>query len=99
MSELSREQVADVVSRVIEEVGQEVKAQERAFGVSDLQAQVAKFAKAGGESLWTISYSTSLASVERLRGTAIPGGENLWTISYSTSAASVEKAPEVTKER
>jgi hypothetical protein len=92
MADISREQLTEVVTRVMGDVINEVERSERAFGVAELRTSVADLAKAGGEGAWTISYSTSSTSIEQLRGTAQIGGESAWTISYSTSSGLAEEA-------
>ena len=81
------------------DVVQEVKGQERAFGVLDLRAQVTELGKVGGEAAWTISYSTSRTSIEKLSAAARIGGESAWTISYSTALTGVEKGSEKSQAR
>lgn len=99
MADVSREQLTEVVARVMRDVTSEVEQRERAFGVAELQTSLADLAKVGGESAWTISYSTSSASLEQLRGVAGLGGESAWTISYSTSSAPIEEAISKAKAR
>jgi hypothetical protein len=65
MAELSKAQLDEVIARVIGDVTEEVAGHERAFGVADLGTRLADLAKVGGESAWTISYSTSSAFVEK----------------------------------
>jgi hypothetical protein len=92
MAEISRDQLNEVVARVMNDVAQEVKGYEKAFRVTDLQTQLAGLAKVGGQAAWTISYSTSSASIAALSDRVRVGGEAAWTISYSTSSAAIEKA-------
>ena len=86
MADFTKEQLNDVVTRVLRDVNRETQVQEgRAFGVADLRSHLADLGKAG-TAAWTISYSTASANVlERL-------GAAAWTISYSTSSAVVEAA-------
>lgn len=85
MADISRDKINEVVSRVMDEVANEVKALDGGFRVTDLHSQLANLGKANGNVAWTISYSTSSANV------ASQLGEVAWTISYSTSSAAVEK--------
>jgi hypothetical protein len=89
MADVSREQLNNVVARVLAEVGGEVQINEARFGVGDLRASLTDLAKVGGESAWTISYSTSSLSVDQARHIAQLGGESAWKISYSTSSSPI----------
>lgn len=82
MATFTQEQLSQIIAKVAEEVGKEMKEGEaaRGFQVSDLRASFADLVK-GGESAWTISYSTAAAALEQVKGF----GEIAWTISYSTS--------------
>ena len=65
MADISRDKINEVVSRVMDEVANEVKALDGGFRVTDLHSQLANLGKANGNVAWTISYSTSSAAVEK----------------------------------
>lgn len=87
MTDVSQDQLQQVVSRVVGDVMRETRGHEAAFGVADLQTHLGELAKVGGDTAaWTISYSTSRTSIDALRDAAGIGGDTAaWTISYSTS--------------
>jgi hypothetical protein len=95
VTDVSKDQLREVVTRVVGDVMRETSAHEAAFGVADLQSHLGELAKVGGESAWTISYSTSRTSIDAIRDQAGIGGDMAaWTITYSTSMQGFE-APEV----
>lgn len=87
VTDVSQDQLSEVVSRVVGDVMRETRAHEAAFGVADLQSHLGELAKVGGgQAAWTISYSTSRTSIDALHDAAALGGDvAAWTISYSTS--------------
>lgn len=91
MAEVSRDQLNEVVSRVMDDVMQEVKSEERAFGVADLRGHLKDLTTVGGNRAWSISYSTASERFGSLRQAARPGGEVAWSISYSTASAALEE--------
>jgi len=91
MADITSEKVRELVERVLAEVGDEVKGQEKAFGVADLHTSVAGLAKVGGLSAWEISYKTTHASLERAQELARLGAKSAWEISYKTTSSVIEK--------
>lgn len=89
----SESELQDIVTRVVSEVAREVESSEVAFGVADFKNHLRDLANAGGESAWTISYSTSSSRIEGLKDVARvgAGGESAWTISYSTTSSAIEQ--------
>jgi hypothetical protein len=92
MTEVPREQLERIITRVTEEFARDARTGEaRAIAVADLQTQAENFNKVGGESTWTISYSTAAVEIEGgLNAPRVLGrGAQAWTISYSTAASDV----------
>ena len=66
MAQISSDELRQVIERVTAEVAQETKGNEvKTFGVADLRSHLSDLAKVGGAQAWTISYSTSSASIEK----------------------------------
>lgn len=88
MADLSESQIRNLIAQVSSEVNAETATREaEVFKVGSLREHLTDFAKfGGGESAWTISYSTSSGAVGRLKDVAGVGGDAAWTISYSTSS-------------
>jgi len=91
MAEVSREQLSQVIDRVLSEVTREAGGYEKEFAVTDLRASVTDLGRAGGESAWEISYKTSSATIESARELARMGGQAAWEISYKTSSGAIER--------
>ena len=86
MPEISNEQLSQVIERAMRDVTQEVKVQERAFGVADLRTHATEFAKVA-DVAWKITYDTKSASIE------MPGGLAAWKITYDTKSAGIDQGP------
>ncbi|EFC82945.1 hypothetical protein [Parafrankia sp. EUN1f] len=92
MAEISRAQIESIVTKVTEEFAQEAQVNEReALRVSDFSEHAATLNKIGGDSAWSISYSTSAAEIAGTDVLRSQANNTAWSISYSTSSSSINE--------